>query len=193
MKYLAIDIETTHIYPGCGQILEFAAIFEDTSNPLPLADIPKLEVIFNHNEIYGDPFAINMNSRLIEILADPAKCPENVNFIQGPSEPQIFVRIFKQFLRDQFGNDHEQIVVAGKNVEGFDLKWVRHNFPTLAEVFHRRTLDPGSMYCRPDDDVPPNLKECLKRAGLGGPTELHAALGDAWDAVRLIRNAWNVN
>ena len=75
MKFCVIDCETTGIPGKDGniedlQIIEFGAVIEDTSNILPLADVPKYNRIIRHEQYTGGAFAINMNARIFQILAD---------------------------------------------------------------------------------------------------------------------------
>lgn len=75
-----------------------------------------------------------------------------------------------------------------KNVAGFDMPFL-NTLPAWKTTtkFHHRVIDPGMLYFNPlTDSVPPDLKECKKRAGL---PELvtHEALDDAWDVIQLVR------
>jgi DNA polymerase III epsilon subunit-like protein len=66
MKYISIDIETTGLDPENDQILSIAAIIEDSNNPLPFQDIPKIHIAIKSEKISGSMFAINMNRELIK-------------------------------------------------------------------------------------------------------------------------------
>jgi DNA polymerase III epsilon subunit-like protein len=66
MKYISIDIETTGLDPENDQILSVAAIIEDSNNPLPFQDIPKIHIAIKRESISGSMFAINMNRELIK-------------------------------------------------------------------------------------------------------------------------------
>ena len=78
MKFCVIDLETTG-FPGKDgtvdelQIIEFGAVIEDTNNILPMSDLPKYNRIIRHEQFIGGAFAINMNSRIFEILAKREK------------------------------------------------------------------------------------------------------------------------
>lgn len=85
------------------------------------------------------------------------------------------------------------MTLAGKNVGAFDLQWLKRYvavFEKYGELFRHRSLDPGSMYARPEDEKVPGLLKCLERAELE-PSGYHTALGDAWDVICLIRKHWN--
>lgn len=69
MKYVSIDIETTGLDKDRNQILEIGAIIEDSNNPLPFDEIPKFKCIIGWEEILGSVFAVNLNARIIKILA----------------------------------------------------------------------------------------------------------------------------
>ena len=87
-----------------------------------------------------------------------------------------------------FVNGQPKLVVAGKNVAGFDLPFLKQ-FPFMPK-FHHRVIDPGMMYFDPrNDNVPPDLKECKKRAKLPEHVS-HEALDDAWDVIQLVREKY---
>jgi hypothetical protein len=69
MKYVVIDIETTGVDPENNQILEFGAVIEDSANPLPIEEIPKFKCVILHDSYNGSAFAINLNRRIFDILA----------------------------------------------------------------------------------------------------------------------------
>jgi len=69
MKYISIDIETTGLEKDRYQILSIGAIIEDTSKKLPFDEIPKFHAAILHNEITGSPFALNMNKKILEAIA----------------------------------------------------------------------------------------------------------------------------
>jgi len=83
MKYVSIDIETSGLDKEKCQILEVGAIIEDTKNPLPFDEIPKYTCIIGWDEIIGEVFALDMNARIIKILA-------NLKSIKDKSEKEIF-------------------------------------------------------------------------------------------------------
>lgn len=69
MKYVSIDLETSGLNPDKHQILTFSGILEDTSKVLSYDDIPKFNIYVIREEITGSPFAINMNSSIIEMIS----------------------------------------------------------------------------------------------------------------------------
>jgi len=66
MKYISIDVETTGLDTENDQVLSIAAIIEDSNNPLPFEDIPKIHIAIKRESISGSMFAINMNRELIK-------------------------------------------------------------------------------------------------------------------------------
>jgi hypothetical protein len=83
-----------------------------------------------------------------------------------------------------------RLVVAGKNVAGFDIPFLKQ-IKGLFPKFHHRVIDPGMMYFNPCiDEIPPDLKECKKRANLPEVVS-HEALDDAWDVIQLLRNKFH--
>jgi oligoribonuclease (3'-5' exoribonuclease) len=69
MKYISIDVETTGLEKDRYQILSIGAILEDTEKKLSFEEIPKFHAAILHNEITGSPYAMAMNAKIIEAVA----------------------------------------------------------------------------------------------------------------------------
>jgi DNA polymerase III epsilon subunit-like protein len=80
------------------------------------------------------------------------------------------------------------LVLAGKNVANFDLKFLTKLPDWDTILMCHRVLDPGNLYLRPDDIEPPSTVECMRRAGFENPEASHDALDDAYAVCKLIRN-----
>jgi DNA polymerase III epsilon subunit-like protein len=70
MKYVSIDIETTGLDREKCEILSIGAVIEDTSNPLPIDELPKYHVAIKRNGFYGEPTALTMNAGLIGAITE---------------------------------------------------------------------------------------------------------------------------
>lgn len=68
MIYISVDVETTGLEKDRYQILSIGAILEDTTKKLSFEEIPKFHAAILHKEITGSPFALNMNSKIIEAI-----------------------------------------------------------------------------------------------------------------------------
>ena len=185
MKYVSLDIETTGLTPKTCYVLEIGALIEDTEHPLPRNELPTFHAYIWKETYQGEPYALAMNAHIFTKILELRKSGDPslwiLDGVSGVSRP------FGQFLANNFNG--KRAVVAGKNVSGFDLPFLTECIPGWAAVatFHHRVIDPGMMYFNPlTDMVPPDLKECKKRAGL---SELvtHEALDDAWDVIQLVR------
>ncbi len=182
MKYISIDIETTGLNSKTCDVLEFGALIEDTLNLLPREELPTFHAYILQDNYRGEPYALAMNAHIFQkILALQKECSLLL------MRPDDMVQNFKDFLLRNLGD--KRGVVAGKNVAGFDLPFLKDCIPYWTEEikFHHRVIDPGMLYFNPlTDALPPDLKECKKRAGL---PELvtHEALDDAWDVIQLVR------
>jgi len=189
MKYLSIDIETTGLDPERHQILEFAAIFEDSEKQLSFEELPKFHAYFSYNELIGEPYALQLNQDILRIISGLLELPEEAKIYHrimdefNPFEDHFFI-----WITELFGE--ENATVAGNNFGQFDYQFLRRNFPSLVDCFYHRFLDPGSMLVGYDSDRIPNLEQCLEMCEME-PTNLHTAIGDAWDVIRLIRYKWN--
>lgn len=192
MKYIAIDIETTGLDPRYDQVLELALVADDLEVQAPVSELPVLHRYIVHPRISGDPVALAMNVKTLFLLGEHAKKT-------GVHDPRLFVDSGSQ-LRSTvsawldalgWGNKFN---AAGKNFSSFDRMFLLPLFASEGNTlrvnhcsFRHRALDPSILYAKRDDEVLPSLTECLSRAGLGEPTNLHSAVGDAIDVIRLIR------
>lgn len=186
MQLLVIDVETTGLDPERHQVLELAAIYFDTADITNLpaaargtlqAHGPELELVVYHDELVGQARALAMNAPLLARL-------------QNGAYPQYAYARLCEFARQYHRRDAGPLIAAGKNVAGFDLPFIRrmdtdapHSLP-----LHHRTIDPGSLYTRPDDNEPPSLAECCRRAGISADVT-HRAIDDARLTLNVIARA----
>jgi oligoribonuclease len=185
--YAAIDVETTGLDPLRHQIIELACVIDGLNGTWdkPLAELPTLRFFVDPGEIYGNVVALAMNAR---ILAELAKPPRERSVIAVA--PQMARETLIEFLKSYFGTG--KVVLAGKNVAGFDIPflrglWAGSGFGWPERMFHYRVLDPGMLYFDPETDATvPGLGECCKRAGIEFEGR-HDALDDCHAVVRLLR------
>lgn len=185
MKYISIDVETTGLNPETCQILSFAAVVEDTKNrDVPVEELPFFYKIFNLEYIKGEPFALNLNKSLIEIIKEG----KDKDLIY----PENFSTSFSNFLMDNnIYYYNEKLKVAGKNFNSFDKLFIQRipKFNSLFKI-HQRVLDVGTMFVDfKTDDWIPNLDTCKKRAGINGEVT-HNALDDARDVILTLRSKY---
>jgi len=168
MRYVSLDIETTGLDPTYCQVLQLAMVVEDTSQAVPLEKLPYINLRFRHNRLQGEPFAmLHMNYNLL------CEC-ERRGF-----SPEVAWATAEAWLSKHFG-PKERVVVAGKNVGVFDFQFLP---ATLRRRLHHRTIDPGSLFIRWNERVPPSLDDLLE--AVGGVK--HDALADARDVIRVLR------
>ena len=119
--------------------------------------------------------------------------------------PETFYDQFQKFLIDNKVNEDKHVfdeqgktcikdvLVAGKNFAGFDLKFLEMlpNFGRAFKFFHR-FIDPMMLYFDPlTMKTPPSLDVCLKLAGIEKEVQ-HTAVEDAIDVIKCLRFKWNI-
>lgn len=183
MKYVSIDIETTGLDLINCDIIEFGAVLDDLSNPLPLEQLPVFHTYFSKDKFLGEPYALSMHK---EIFLRIAERKEGYTYISA----EKLGNQFKQFLLKNGYNlekDRITINVAGKNFSSFDLQFLKNKTDFCKHVHpSARVLDPAILYYERGDERLPGLSTCLKRAGFEGNVS-HCAIDDALDVVKLIR------
>lgn len=198
-KIVSIDIETLGLNPKTCDIIEFGAAIDDgvtSIDELPQFHCfvlpPSYEIDGEDLCFYrGEPFAMNMNSKIIEKIANRFKEPNNCNFLNPSDVGEEFANwlLNNGFTRNKDGKI--KVMAAGKNFANFDMKFLC-NLPTFYKhiYFHHRIHDPAQLYFnRQKDDDLPSLDTCLKRAGIDKKVS-HNALEDALDVIRVLRFKW---
>ena len=186
MRYLSVDIETTGLSPSNHQIIEFAAVLEDTSNNTPVDKLPCWVTYFDHPQLLCDPYCV-ANFKLSEIISKTLAIKKGAtpgNIVNTDSFAKAFLTWVTGLGLLAAG---QRLTFAGKNVGAFDIQFLRrlYDFDRLIPYNHRY-LDPAVLYVSEEDAALPDMSECLKRAGLHYPVA-HTALADARDVIRLFR------
>ncbi|QNE41517.1 hypothetical protein F1C16_19085 [Hymenobacter sp. NBH84] len=186
MRYVSLDLETTGGNFERHQILELAAVVEDSKHPLPLHELPSFRRVVRHPEYVGSAGALALNARLLEELAH--KGPNRELCTPDELLPQL-----REFLLVQgFKTDKKNCVtftIAGKNVAVFDVPFLRRlpGYGTLVRT-EPATLDPAAFYLNWHKDTRlPTMQTCKARAKFEDDAVAHEALADALDVVRLLR------
>lgn len=183
MKYLSIDIETTGLDPNTCQVIEFAAVLEDTTKPeVPVEDLPCFRRLLMHETLRGEPYALALNWQLIKRMTE-APTEETCRAGMLGTEFRAWM---KQHGLWKLGDKDGQVVVAGKNFPNFDLRFLRRLDGFSTFHFHHRFLDPTMYYVASGDSTPPSSKTIMERAGITGDVA-HTALEDARCVIHMIR------
>ena len=198
MRYCSLDIETTGLNHETTDILQFAAILDDLSDPKPLKSLPVLNICFTKDDpLIGDPYAFAMHR---EILLKIAKAKserikedeEGCRYMPAEDLPEALNGfLFANGWIPDAKTDRFYVNVAGKNAAGFDLPYLRAKIKRWGRVkLMQRVLDPAILYFDPERDrCLPDMQECLKRAGIMDQVA-HTANQDAYDVIRLLRHKY---
>ncbi len=217
MKYLSIDLETTGLDPDRCDVIEFAAVLDDTMKPeVPIDQLPSFRALLVQDIYKGEPYALAMHKELLnevcgrgafassarsELAHDGGVITNGGTAVSYQLRPFDLFSEFEHWLvnvgmlklqdipRIRLDGKQPRILVAGKNFAGFDLRFLRRMAGNWDRLFSHRVLDPAMMFIRADDEKPPSLEQCLGRAGFSDGVT-HTALNDARDVVRCIRGGF---
>jgi hypothetical protein len=156
MPLYFLDIETTGLCPKTHQVIEVAAIEYGSTRSAFHCYIRYPNYVFEHGRIKRLGFPVYRDDVPTYGVED-------------------FKSMFRTFL---YGQDVEpnRVTFAGKNVAGFDIPFLKTIMPGLQ--YNHRCIDIGGLFLRPDEDTPPALAECMRRANMI-PIVPHNALEDA--------------
>ncbi|WP_046244439.1 3'-5' exonuclease family protein [Hymenobacter terrenus] len=186
MRYVSLDLETSGPNPSRHQVLELAAVVEDSRRPLPLAELPAFRRVVRHSEYLGTAGALALNARLLVELAQKIPNPE----LCSPDELLPQLREF--LLAHGFRPDKKECVtvtMAGKNIASYDLGFLKElpGWGTFVRA-EPAMLDPATFYLNwHKDSRLPTMSICKARARFDDREVAHEALADALDVVRLLR------
>ena len=185
--YVSIDLETTGLNENYCQVLEFGAVIDDWHTPIE--QLPRFhkyirphDVIDGQPYIYGEPYALALNHKIISKLAsnDPAMAADSC-------VEEKLGWYFAAWLQEH-GINPLHVTASGKNFAGFDSQFLKqvHEFNQHVHFKHR-VIDPAILWWDPATDTTlPNTKECLIRAGLDGRVA-HTAVEDCISVIQLVR------
>lgn len=195
MQYVSIDIETLGLDPACCDTIEFGAVIEDTSDWKDFEALPTFHCYLTkpRNIYKGDAYAMAMHQKILKRIGDRE---EGYSYVPGDMLDEVFAEWLEDnhlLEEDENRPNHKKpIVVAGKNFDRFDLRFLEVLGFGRKVIMRHRTIDPGSMYFDPqNDEVPPGLEDCLLRAGIEKEVN-HTAVEDALDVIKCVRaKQWN--
>ncbi len=195
-KYASIDTETLGLDPETCDVLEVGIVLEDFKSPVESLPSLHFYVTYPDDNYKGNAYAMAMNSEIIGIIANRHKQSSK------PLNTQLFVPVdmvdhyIHEWLTAFSFEPDQKILAAGKNFSAFDLPFLKSigvGNKNSKTRFHHRCLDPASLFFDPDiDDVPPSLKECLRRSGIDKEVA-HLALSDAIDVINVLRYSFHIN
>lgn len=178
MRFIAIDCETTGLDPNKCQMVELAMVHVDITEKRCLVDSKQWHILPREGEYIGEEYALNMNAAIIGAIQDGT--------LRGVTEKEVVFDI-QQWL-SQLGYIREGFVPCGKNVMGFDMRFLRRlpgwGYPKIKHK--HRGIDVGTLMLSPRDEVPPDLEECKRRAGVIGKVS-HRAIDDTMDCVEIVK------
>lgn len=201
---VAIDIETTGLNPTLNHILEIGFVWESQN---PDFDYRAIRVVCCKENFLGNVQALTINAALIQEIANKAV---SLSFMgkkyhtgpwlnQGRIEAKLYYLSDWEYLGDclidakaPFYGD--KITPIGKNFSGFDRPFIERYCPDILK-FRHRSIDVGNLWMLPEDETPPDLMECIRRAGLSTDNAaLHTAVWDAmmcFDLYRAWKEVWH--
>ena len=191
MRYLSIDIETTGLDPSTAQVIQLAMVVESTETVRPVSQLPYFDMGLVAQGYSGDSYAMGLNERLLEVLRRCSGIHES-RLYRGRAfgvarDFNVWTKAVG-FVNDHFGST--KVFVAGKNAAGFDLRFIRAAKPELADRFHHRVIDVGSVALgagHPWTTGVPSMSDLLP----AGTEVTHDALEDALDNIRVLRGLTN--
>jgi oligoribonuclease (3'-5' exoribonuclease) len=181
MKYVSLDLETTGLDPRTCQILMISAVVEDTERPdVPVRELPHFTCFVSHKEYRGQAKALHMNGWIFDILG---RADGSIGHLPGIGRvfPQEMAIVGLEAFLDENGG---KLVLAGKNVAGFDIPFLIEAGFDRDLYAHHRTIDAGSVFIDWSKSTPPSLSE------ISGQVVTHNAYDDACLVIECLRRSY---
>lgn len=158
--YVSLDLETGGLNYDM-DILQIAAVKWDHEDIMKCSYV---DIIIKLPYYRMEPYAAWLNRDILKRVADGEG-------VDGYDEAW-------DMLEDFIG---DKVFAVGKNVSGFDLRFIEnHGFP-VRDYFHYRALDVGTFFATPEGI--PSLSGVLNQVSLPKSLESSGKLHDAlWDA-----------
>lgn len=185
MKLLSIDIETTGLNPEKCSTLEFGAVLFTLAENQPGEKAPRwqtFERLIEHREITGEPYALQMNQKILAELAYVTET--HIEIVPEGMLPFEFTK----WLSQQGVTPSDKATIVGKNYDAFDRQFLERmvDWKRLVNpLVERRVLDVGSLFFNPENGKVQNLEGCLKTVGCDTVVS-HRALQDALDCATAV-------
>lgn len=174
-SYISIDIESTGLDADVHQILEFAAVL--WVNDGPVEDQPYVNFVVDpriegEKYIVGDPYALQMNHRLI------------TKIVEGEGRAISFVMSrLKQLLHTYGISPENPIAIIGQNFGKMDFQFLRRVEDWPANYFSHRFFDVSTIAATRDGMQ--SAANILDIPDIEG--DKHEALYDARVALHWVR------
>lgn len=203
MKYVSLDTETTGTNDKIHQVIEIGAVIDDLENPKPLDELPEFHTYVEHETYNVDGYCLGMHSDtgIFDKLSEYGgeKSENVVGEEQAVSDLNSFIR-WELDLEGWPGRDRGHLNVCCHNFTVFDFRFLRRaidrhyddqkNAGTIWDVNRIRPFDPCNFYMKPSDEKVCGTRTAMERAGIESEN-LHTAVADARDMVRLTRDHFN--
>ncbi len=189
MSYVSIDIETLGFDENTCSLLEVGMVIEDLTKPV--SELPRFQC-YNIQDLYaGQIDAFAMHSEAFQNIKN--RTP-GFNYVDNEEVAlSMFTFLEKSGYFERSSDGRIKVVLGGKNVANFDLKFLR-KLPRFEKCFkvNHRMIDAGSAYYNPlQMKEIPSLDQCLEIAGIEKKVS-HTAVDDALDVIRVMRKYWGV-
>lgn len=204
MRYLSIDIETTGLDPNTHDIIEFAAVLEDTETLKPIEELESFRALVVADNYTVSPFCAELHLNLFQEINQYKREIGDLNHYYKTRRPHTNVVLtienlmptFITWVREVLNNNLSKVTVASKNFNGFDAHFLQ---PLLDDYdgfvpfrFGHRVWDPATLFATDTDDSPPSTSTCAERADVGFIGKPHTALADARMVIQLLRAGWQL-
>jgi DNA polymerase III epsilon subunit-like protein len=169
-KFVSLDIETLGLAID-SPIIELGAVLADWMTGQTIGEFHSYVLHDSYDNC--EPYAMSMHPTILRRIAT-----QEGGWLYTHIDK--LAAVFEQWLC-KCGQGNRKLVIAGKNVNGFDIPRLRvqcMDWELLVKT-HHRVIDPGMLFWHPaEDNVPPGSATCQERAGQD-PEVKHTALEDA--------------
>ncbi|MFA5999921.1 MAG: hypothetical protein WC783_02995 [Candidatus Paceibacterota bacterium] len=169
MFYISLNVQTTGLDPDDHQIIELAAILENTE--VMLDDLPYFHAFVVDKNYLGSPDGLMLNKHNFEKIKN-RKDPEdpNARFVNKyVLAEELYEWMFSLNMPENVFTSNKSIHLAGKNIASFDFQFLKrlHGCDTLISRINHSFIDPTMLYFDfKKDSKLPSTYDCWDKMGV---------------------------
>jgi len=166
MQYISLNVQTTGLDPDKHQILELAAIAEDTTEDVNINELPLFHAYIKRDNYIGSAEGLSLNIETLKYLAS-----DNLKDLWDERclAEELFRWMCNNIGSASYCFEDNEITLAGKNIGSFDYQFLKKlpDSERLIYSISHNFIDPTMLYMDFKNDIClPSTRVCWSKLKL---------------------------